>query len=756
MRSNLMAFLIPFFLALTTNTAFAQSTKESDSMTSQPMEYKGRPAIPPAALLAKLPPDGGPEWNRLVFEKSPYLQQHAANPVDWYPWGEEAFETARRQDKPVFLSVGYSTCHWCHVMEHESFEDAEVARLMNEAFICVKVDREERPDIDHVYMSVTQAMTGSGGWPMTVIMTPDKKPFFAGTYFPKGGRYGRPGMMDLVPHIASLWKDDRARLLDASEYISRELDKITGNIPGDEPTAALLDEAFEQYHDRFDSARGGFGDRPKFPLPHNLSFLLRYWKRTGNQDALRMAELTLEQMRLGGIYDHVGFGFHRYSTDGEWLVPHFEKMLYDQALLAIAYTEAWQITGKALYRQTAEEILAYVLRDMTAPEGGFYSAEDADSEGVEGKFYVWTLDELNAALGEEEGKLFAKAYNFEAGGNFQEESTARPTGENIPHLRRPADGVAKQLNMDSSEFTRRIEASRAKLFAVREKRIHPFKDDKVLTDWNGLMIAALAKGARAFNDSRYEQAARRAADFCLTTMRRPDGRLLKRWRHGEAGLPAHLEDYAFLAYGLAELYEASLDPKYLKAAMELTDLMIAHFEDSDGGAFFQTADDGEELIVRGKDIYDGAIPSGNAVAACTLLRLARLTGRTQYEEKARRVLSAFAGNIKRGPSQFAQSLMALDFALGPTQELILAGTTTDPAFQEMLAEVRRPFLPNLVVLHRPDDDQSPVFDLVEPLRNNKAIDGKATAYVCRSFACDAPTTSTEELRRKLPIRFAAE
>ncbi|MBI5155156.1 thioredoxin domain-containing protein, partial [Candidatus Poribacteria bacterium] len=555
-----------------------------------------RPAIPAPEVLATLPRDGGAGWNRLVFEQSPYLLQHAANPVDWFPWGTEAFERARREDKPVFLSVGYATCHWCHVMEHESFEDDAIASLMNEAFVCIKVDREERPDIDHVYMTVTQALTGSGGWPMTVVMTPDKEPFFAGTYFPKRGGYGRPGMTELIPALSNAWKSDRENILRSAAHITEVLAQMSGGSPGGEPGADILDAAFQQFEESFDPAHGGFGSRPKFPVPHNLSFLLRYWYRTGEGRALEMVKHTLRAMRMGGVFDQIGFGFHRYSTDNEWLVPHFEKMLYDQALMAIACIETCRATGEEEFAQTTREIFTYILRDMTSPEGGFYCAEDADSEGIEGKFYLWTPDEVRRVLGKEEGELFCRTYQIVNGGNFRDEATGRKPGESIPHLR-AATGT------QDPALLARLEAAREKLFTERESRIHPLKDDKTLTDWNGLMIAALAKGAKALGSQEYLHAAARAADFVLGSLRREDGRLLKRYRQGHAGLPAHLEDYAVLAWGLLELYEAGFDPRHLRAAIELTDTMLEHFLDAGSGGLFLTADDGEKLLTRSKDIH---------------------------------------------------------------------------------------------------------------------------------------------------------
>jgi len=504
--------------------------------------------------------------NRLATEKSPYLLQHASNPVDWYAWGDEAFEKAAKEDKPVFLSIGYATCHWCHVMEHESFEDPIVASLMNEAFVNVKVDREERPDIDQVYMAVCQMLTGSGGWPLTIIMTPDKKPFFAATYIPKQSRYGRMGMVDLVPRVQQFWQSDRDKLMESANQIVGRLDTTNRNRPGEVP-AGVVDAAFEQLAARFDAPRGGFGDRPKFPSPHNLLFLLNYWARTGEAGALQMTEKTLEAMRLGGIFDHVGFGFHRYSTDSEWLVPHFEKMLYDQAMLALAYTDAAQATGSADYERVVREVLAYVLRDMTSPEGAFYSAEDADSEGEEGLFYLWTVDEMVEALENNDGAFAVDLWNADPEGNYLDEATQRKNGTNILHLQETFDDASSRLQIDRNQLDARAEAVRAALFARREGRIHPLKDDKILADWNGLMAAAMARAGKTLHEPDYVDAAAASVDFVLTTMRTPDGNLLHRYRDGEAAVGAFLDDYAFLTWACLELYDATLDPAHLKRAI---------------------------------------------------------------------------------------------------------------------------------------------------------------------------------------------
>jgi len=691
--------------------------------------------------------------NHLIDETSPYLRQHAHNPVEWYPWGPEAFERAQRENKPIFLSIGYSTCHWCHVMAHESFEHPEVARLMNEAFVSIKVDREERPDIDNVYMSACQVMTGSGGWPLSIIITPDKKPFFAATYIPREGRFGLIGMMELIPHIRELWATRRGEALSLSNEIATVLQQTSQDTPGEELNAATLELTYEQLAKRFDGQHAGFSSAPKFPTPHNLLFLLRYWKRGGNKAALDMVEKTLQAMRRGGIYDHVGFGFHRYSTDSQWLVPHFEKMLYDQAMLAMAYIEAYQATGKEDYGNTAREIFTYVLRDMTAPEGGFCSAEDADSEGEEGKFYLWTQEEVRQALGNEEADFGIKVFNIEKDGNFTEQAAGRRNGVNILNLRKTLGELASDLNLPKHDLQKHLEVIRQKLFAYREKRVHPMKDDKILTDWNGLMIAALAKGAQAFDEPEYAEAACRAADFILGNMRKPDGRLLHRYRDGRAGLEANLDDYAFLVWGLIELYEAIFGARHLEVALELTSDMVRHFWDEDGGGFYLTPDDGESLFVRKKEIYDGAIPSGNSVAMLNLLRLGRMTATSDLEEKAARIGSAFSGSVKQSPSAHTQLMVALDFGVGPCYEVVIAGKAQAEDTKAMAKALRTRFLPNKVVLLNPGERESPeIAKLAEFTKSQLSIDGRATAYVCMNYNCKLPTTDINKMLELLNVR----
>ena len=679
--------------------------------------------------------------NKLAQEKSPYLLQHAKNPVDWCAWEKASFEKARADNKPIFLSIGYSTCHWCHVMAHESFEDPGVAKLMNDAFVCIKVDREERPDIDDVYMTICQMMTGSGGWPLSVVMTPEKKPFFAATYIPKETRFGRIGMLELIPRIKDVWESRIDEVLASANQITTSLQGIASNAPGQDLDSSLLDQTYELLASRFDEKYGGFGSAPKFPTPHNLLFLLRYWKRTQKSQALDMVERTLQQMRLGGIYDHVGFGFHRYSTDQEWLVPHFEKMLYDQAMLAIAYTEVHQATGKEEYAATTREIFSYILRDMTAPDGGFYSAEDADSEGEEGKFYVWSEFEIRQVLEEKAADLLVRAFNVQKSGNYLEEATQRKTGDNILHRETDFSKLAHGLGIAEKDFRSRLESARQKLFHHREKRVHPHKDDKILTDWNGLMIAALAKASRALDEPGYAKAAQRAADFMMTTMRTPEGRLLHRYRDGEAALTAFAEDYAFAIWGMLELYEATFEAKHLQTALDLNRDLLQHFWDTENGGLYSTPDDGEELLVRRKEVYDGAIPSANSVTMLNLLRLSRITADPELEKRAAETGKAFSADVNSAPVAYTQLMCALDFAIGPSHEVVIAGDLRAQDTQAMIKAATATFVPNKVLILNPTDQESPpIHTLAEFIKDQSSIDGMATAYVCLNYNCQMPTT----------------
>ncbi|MCE5245073.1 MAG: thioredoxin domain-containing protein, partial [Syntrophobacteraceae bacterium] len=640
--------------------------------------------------------------NRLIHEKSPYLLQHASNPVDWYPWGEEAFRKAKEEDKPVFLSVGYATCHWCHVMERESFEDAETAELLNRNVVSVKVDREERPDIDRVYMSVCQALTGRGGWPLTIFMTPDRLPFFAGGYFPKSSRMGMPGFQDIIRHFAGLWKTNREAVVGTGDRIAAGVQPATPPGGARLPGLDILRSGYDHLRRSFDGGWGGFGPAPKFPTPHRLTFLLRWHGRRPDSDAAEMLEATLDAMRAGGLFDQVGYGFHRYSVDERWLVPHFEKMLYDQALLAIAYLEAFLATGWERHGRVAREIFEYVLRDMTDGDGGFYSAEDADSEGEEGKFYVWTPGEVADVLGREAGEVFCRFYDITPEGNFE-------GGASIPHVSLPVSAAASRFGTDEGTLERLLEEGRKKLFAAREKRVRPLRDDKILTAWNGLMIAALAKGAQALGEPAYAEAASRAADFILTRLRRPpSGRLYRRFRQGDVAHPAFADDYAFLIWGLLELYEATFDTERLVVAVELQESMNGLFLDEAAGGYFYTARNGEGLFLRDKEIYDGATPSSNSVAALNLLRLARMTGDARLEETASKLLSAFHREISDYPSGYTQFLQAVDFALGPSREIVVAGDPDTAAVREMLAVIRAAFMPNRVVMLRKTGAESPL------------------------------------------------
>ena len=700
---------------------------------------------------------GGPGRNRLAGEKSPYLLQHASNPVDWFPWGDEAFEKARLEEKPIFLSIGYSTCHWCHVMERESFEREDVARLLNEHFVPIKVDREERPDVDQIYMTVCQALTGSGGWPLTMVLMPDRRPFFAGTYFAPEPRFGRPGLIEVLYQIAGAWEEQRDRIFEVAGRIAGAVrDQFTGS-PGDPPGETVLRAAFEQLASRFDAEEGGFGTAPKFPTAHVFTFLLRYWDRSGDARALEMVERTLQAMRRGGIYDQLGFGFHRYATDREWLVPHFEKMLYDQALLLLAYAEAYQATRRGLYAAVAREIAAYVLRDMTSPEGAFYSAEDADSEGEEGKFYVWGRAEIDEILGAEESEIFCRVHGVEAAGNWRDEASGRESGTNILHLPDDTADTARALGLEPAALAERLERSRTKLLAARRTRVPPLRDDKILTSWNGLMIAALAKAAQALEEPGYAAAAERALAFLTERLVREDGRLLARHREGESAHLAYLDDYAFLAWGMLELYGATFEAKHLAAAVDLAREMDRLFGDRAAGGYFFTGEDAEPLLVRAKEIYDGALPSGNSVAAMVLLRLARMTGETEWERKADALIRAFAGSVTRVPSAHTQLLQAVDFALGPAREIVIAGARESEPAEEMMRAVRQRYLPRSVVLWNSPDQAALLARLAPPLAAQGMVGGAPAAYVCEAFACAAPVTDPAALASLLdaPPRGAA-
>ncbi|KMY69093.1 thioredoxin [Desulfocarbo indianensis] len=677
--------------------------------------------------------------NRLAQEKSPYLLQHAHNPVDWFPWGEEAFAKAKAEEKPVFLSVGYATCHWCHVMAHECFEDQEVAEALNRDFVSIKVDREERPDLDGVYMNVCQALTGAGGWPLSVFLTPEQKPFFAGTYFPKTSRLGRPGFLDLLANISRMWSQDRGRILSTGDRITEAVrprpDKERAELD-----MSVLEKAYWQLAGAYDPKWGGFGRAPKFPTPHHLNLLLRWHARQPGGKALEMVEATLKAMRRGGIWDHLGLGFHRYSVDERWLAPHFEKMLYDQALLAHAYLEAHQVTGNELYAQTARDIFAYALRDLTSPEGAFYSAEDADSEGEEGLFYVWTPPQVAEVLEDQDlADFFCAYHDVGQHGNFEH-------GRSIIWENQSLEPLARHHGLSLEQASQRLAQAREKLFQAREKRPRPLRDDKVLAAWNGLMIAALAKGAAVLGRDEYREAAARAAEFVLAKLRDRQGRLLRRWRQGQAQGPGYLDDHAFMIWGLIELYESGFDPAHLAAALELADAANRFFWDDLHHGYFFTPHHGENLIVREKDLYDGALPSGNSSMALNLLRLARLTGDQAWENRAHKLMAAMSAQVAQQPMAYTQFLMALDFALGPAREVVVAGEPEHPMVQELLGVAKRRFLPNRALLLKPGGAPGRRLAQLAPFTEDMSPgESGAAAYVCRDFACQRPVATPADL-----------
>ncbi|MGM0370231.1 MAG: thioredoxin domain-containing protein [Bacillota bacterium] len=659
------------------------------------------------------------ETNHLIEEKSPYLLQHAHNPVDWYPWGSEAFAKAKREEKPVFLSIGYSTCHWCHVMEEESFEDEKVAQIINQNFVAIKVDREERPDVDSIYMEVCQGLTGRGGWPLTIIMSPEKKPFFAGTYFPKRSKRGRPGLLNILTSVAEKWQDDREKLLETGEKIVQNLRQKDRKNASDKLSAKesqqLLEQTFEQLQASFDDQNGGFGAAPKFPRAHNLLFLLRYSKYNDNDQALEMVEKTLDSLWRGGIYDQIGGGFSRYSTDQHWLVPHFEKMLYDNALLAIAYLEAYQRTDKDDYARVAEEVLDYVLRDMTADKGGFYSAEDADSEGEEGKFYLWSRAEVLEVLGVEKGTEFCDYYDITKGGNFE--------GQNIPNL---IGQTSSKTDIDDMFAT-----AKQKLFAARSERVHPAKDDKILTAWNGLMIAALSLAKRVLGADKYQEQAEKTVEFIRNNLIREDGRLLARYRDGRADYLGYVQDYSFLIWGLIELYQSSFKREYLDLAVELEQDFCKYFWDEAEGGFYLYGSDGEELITRPKKVYDGAVPSGNSIASLNLWRLAQLTADNSLLEKLEQQIDFCSNQIKGNPMGYTAFSLSLFYSIGAGQEITINATTSKQA-EEFLEVIWERYLPFTTVA-----------------LNEDVADGQVSLRICKDFSCQTPITAVNELIKVL-------
>jgi uncharacterized protein YyaL (SSP411 family) len=672
---------------------------------------------------SKLPSDGGPEFNRLIFATSPYLLQHATNPVDWYPWGEEAFSKAAAEDKPVFVSIGYATCHWCHVMEHEAFEDDEVAVAFNRSFVCIKVDREERPDIDEQYMIAAQMMTGSGGWPLNIFMTPEKKPFFAATYMPRTPRMGMPGVIEILERVSEFWRTQRQKLEESCDSIVEALAGHFQPHPGRFPDEEVMQIAFRQLSEMYDSLCGGFGNAPKFPMAIYLSFLLRYRHRTGSAEALAMTDHTLTMMRRGGVYDQLGYGFHRYSVDRQWLVPHFEKMLYDQALLALVYLEAFQTTALQFHRRVAEEIFDYVLREMTSAQGGFFSGQDADTEGEEGTCYLWTPDGIESVIGHEDAKLFCRLFGVTEKGNFE--------GQNILNLPvapedfAVAEGVLPELLMAD------LERWRQALLAARERRIRPFRDEKIITAWNGLMIASLARGYAVSGEKRYLDAARRAAAFIDTQLTTPEGRLLRSSHQGNADVPAFLEDYSFYVWGLIELHQATLEQEFLDRALFLSEEMLRLFDGAGGEGLHETGHDAEQLPVRQQSIHDGVLPSGNSVASFDLFRLGRITGDDRFLRVGKVIVKSFMGDVARQPVSSLHLLAAADYHSGPEMTITLAGERDE--LGELLHTIHGRFLPDLALRHGKEGEGFP------------SVGGLPTAYVCAMGACRPPVTGAAEL-----------
>jgi uncharacterized protein YyaL (SSP411 family) len=663
--------------------------------------------------------------NRLIDEASPYLQQHARNPVDWYPWGPEAFERARVEDKPIFLSIGYSTCHWCHVMERESFEDEETARQMNRDFVSIKVDREERPDVDETYMKAVQVMTGSGGWPMSVFLTPEGKPFYGGTYFPPRAGFGRPSFQQVLAAIAQAWRTKRDDLLASSQSLTETLAHPSSTPAEQALSGEVLQNAFDALSGYFDPFYGGFGSAPKFPQPTIITLLLTYGVRSGRQAAFDMVEKSLDGMARGGIHDHLGGGFHRYATDAQWLVPHFEKMLYDQAMLGLAYVQAYQIGGDPDHAAVARDVFDYVLRDLTDDKGGFYAGEDADSEGREGAFYVWRREEIESLLGETDAKEFCDHYDVTDIGNFEQRRS-------ILHIAKPAGAVEA-----------RLADARRKLLTHRNTRPRPHRDEKVIASWNGLMISSLAYGGAVLGEARYVQAATRTATFILESLR-VEGRLMRYWRGGRVVEKAFLDDYAFLVLGLLDLYGATFDSRWLREAAVLAEQMIDLFADPAEGDFFMTGRDGEQLISREKPAHDGVIPSGNSAAAIGLFKLGTILMDDRFTSRAERILRRFSGAIAGTPTAFTAMLLALSYRLGPTREIVVAGPALEA--QPLIAEVRRRFLPNATALFRETGGRGDALAEVVPfVRDLVPREGHAAAYVCENYACRRPVTTAADL-----------
>lgn len=691
----------------------------------------------------------GPKMNRLKDETSPYLLQHAANPVDWYPWGEEAFEKAKSENKPIFLSIGYSSCHWCHVMEEESFEDDSVAKILNEKFVSVKVDREERPDVDNIYMTACQMMSGNCGWPLNLFLNLDLKPFFAGTYFPKESKFGRIGFIDLLERVDEQWNNQRDKIDEMSNSIGNA---ISSDFTSKETSfnKTLIDSTFEEFAQTYDSDYGGFGLRPKFPSPHNLSFLMNYYYTYNDSTALKMVVKTLTEMRKGGIFDQVGFGFHRYSTDNIWLLPHFEKMLYDQATLLRAYTEAYKLTGNPLFKQTAYEIVMYVQRDMTGENGEFFSAEDADAEGIEGKFYVWEKSDIERVLGSD-AEEYIDVFNIYDKGNYKEEAAGHGAGGNIPHISEELDELAKRIGLNKERLFEKFEKMRVKLYEDREKRVHPFKDKKALTDWNAHFTASLAFAGRTFDDNDFRTLAENNIKFIEKYMIDGDN-LSHSYLNGTANITAHLDDYAYLSKAYIELYFATLNPDYLLSAKKYTDLAIGKFHDSEKGGFYFSVAGKSDLIARTKELYDNAIPSGNSIMFENLIRISKLTGETEYYDMASKMIDSFSGLIEKAPSAFASIMNTAITAYNESFEVVIIGDNSKST-KRFMDELNKNYVPNMVFIYKEiGQEKSKIDEFAEYASYMYDLEGETTAYVCKNFACENPTNDINLMLEYLKIK----
>jgi len=668
------------------------------------------------------------------------LKEHADNPVDWYPWCEEAFEKAKKEDKPIFLSIGYSSCHWCHVMKRESFQDSEVAELMNETFVSIKVDKEERPDIDSVYMDVARSMTGRGGWPLTIFMTPDKIPFYAGTYIPKETKKGMSGLVELIPRIEELWKKDRERLLERGESVIKNLEReeIGTDTYLDE---SILDEGFDYLSKAYDEKYGGFGRSQKFPSPQNFLFLLRYWEKKGEDEALDMVHKTLKEMRKGGIFDHLGYGFHRYSTDREWILPHFEKMLYDQAMITLAYTEAWQVSKYQLYEKTVEEIVEYVERNLRSEDGGFYSSEDAETSGEEGAYYTWNKDQIKEILGER-SKVFVELFNVEEEGNFREEATDKKTGKNVLYQTDPVEEFVSDEDISVED----IDRMKNKLFEKRLERERPEVDEKILADWNSLMIAALSRAGFVFDEDRYLNLGKDAISFILEEMV-IDGDLSHSYIDGDLTVKGGLDDHAFLVWALLNLYQATFDSEYLEKAVDFTDTMLNKFWDEENSGFFISSKDNDDLPLNKKDIYDGAYPSGNSIAMLDLVLLSKITGDERYGDAVEKMLEAFAGRITKNPGQFAMFHTALQSWWSGGKEIVLVGERYE--VEDFINSFRERFLPNDVMILKDKENEDKLTDLLEFTSSMEKVKDEPTAYICENLSCKEPITDIEKFEKVL-------